>query len=205
MPAVLFDLDRTLVDVQSFTDYAAALTDVESLIAEWEDPPTPPTGWDGPTLRAMGVLVALSGDPRWQEVSDAIEAHELAAVERSVAMAGVGEALHVVDGYPVAVVTLLPAGAAQAALRRHGISLEPIVARRADLRPKPAPDQLLEACRLLGVSPAEATMVGDSTWDEAAARTAGITFVGVTNGGPSEFPAGVPTIKTLAELSNVLT
>ncbi len=204
MSAVLFDLDRTLVDVQSFTDYAAALAEVESLIARWEDPPTPPTGWDGPTKRAMGVLVALSGDPRWQEISDVIERHELAAVERSAVMPGVADALDLVDGRPVAVVTLLPEGATRAALDRHGIPLRQVVPRRADLRPKPAPDQLLAACDVLGVRPEDATMVGDSTWDEAAARAAGIAFVGVTNSGPSEFPAGVPTVGTLAGLRGIL-
>lgn len=204
MTAVLFDLDRTLVDVQSFTDYRAALADVEAVVSGWTDPPTPATGWDGPTRRAMAVLVALSGDPRWQAVSDVIERHELAAVPRSVKMPAVEAALEVVDRDAVAVVTLLPEGAARAALRHHHIDLDVLVPRRSDLRPKPAPDQLLEACRLVGVSPADAIMVGDSTWDEAAARAAGIGFVGVTNGGVSEFPAGVPTIETLAGLAEVV-
>lgn len=199
MKAVLFDLDRTLVDVQSYTDYAAALADVESMIGSWEDRPTPPTGWDGPTRRCMGVLVALSGDPRWQSVSDVIERHELAAIGRSTAMPG----LDLVKSLelPMGVVTLLPPGAARATLAHHGIAIDTLVGRRPDLAPKPAADQLLAACAELGVAPGEAVMVGDSTWDLAAAAAAGCGFVGLTNGGPSEFPAGTTVVDGLPHLS----
>jgi phosphoglycolate phosphatase len=198
MKAVLFDLDRTLVDVQSYTDYTAALADVESLIGSWNERPTPPTGWDGPTRTCMGVLVALSGDPRWQSVSDVIERHELVAVGRSVAMPG----LDVVRSLelPTAVVTLLPPGAARSTLDHHGIDIPMLVGRRPDLAPKPAADQLLAACAQLGVAPGEAVMVGDSTWDLAAAEAAGCGFVGLTNGGPSEFPAGTTVVEGLSHL-----
>ncbi len=204
MSAILFDLDRTLVDVQSYTDYPAALADVEAMIGAWEDPPTPPTGWDGSTRRCMGILVALSGDERWQAVSDVIEHHELDAVGRSQAMPGLTEALATTERLPCAVVTLLPPRAARAALDRHGIAIEHVVGRRPDLRPKPAPDQLLEGCRLLGVHRADAIMIGDSTWDQRAAEAAGCGFTGVTNGRASEFPADVETISDLRELARRL-
>ncbi len=200
MSAILFDLDRTLVDVQSYTDYGAALADVESLIGMWEDLPTPATEWDTPTRRCMGILVTLSGDDRWQGVSDVIERHEMAAIERSHAMPGLAAALLATERLPRAVVTLLPPPAARAALDRHGIAIEHVVGRRPDLRPKPAPDQLLEACRLLGVHRADAIMIGDSTWDQQAAEAAGCGFTGLTNGGRSEFPEGVETIDDLDEL-----
>ncbi|MGI8575459.1 MAG: HAD family hydrolase [Egibacteraceae bacterium] len=48
---------------------------------------------------------------------------------------------------------------------------------------KPAPDLLLVACEELGVEPSQATMVGDSPWDQVAARTVGIRGVGVRTGG----------------------
>lgn len=187
MIATLFDLDRTLVDVQTYTDYGAALADVEQLISDWVDPPTPPTGWDGPTRRAMGVLVALGGDPRWQAVSDVIETYERSAVQRSRAMPGLETALAVTADRPRAVVTLLPPGTASLVLEQYGIDIPVLIGRRPDLAPKPAPDQVLAACRELGVLPGEAVMIGDSTWDAVAAEAAGCGFIGVTNGGPSEF------------------
>lgn len=198
MPAaVLLDLDRTLVDVQSSTDYAAALADVERLIGGWDDPPTPPTGWDVPTRRAMGVLVALSGDPRWQQVSDVIEAHERAAVSSSTAMPGLAAALQRTAGMPRAVVTLMGPGAAAAALAAHGVDVAVVVGRRSDLAVKPAPDQVLVACRALDVDPVDAVMVGDSSWDAGAAVAAGCGFVGVTLGGRSEFGDLVVTAPTV--------
>jgi HAD superfamily hydrolase (TIGR01509 family) len=187
--ALLFDLDRTLIDVQSYTDYRAAFDDVEALIGRWDDPPTPPTGWDGPTRQGRGVLVALSGDHRWEAVSRLIEQHELVGVVRSRAMPGLEEALRLVRAQRCAVVTLLPDTAARAALRMHGTPFDIVAPRRPDLRPKPAPDQLVAACTLLGVEPVEAVMIGDSTWDELAAAAAGCRFIGVTNGRPSEFGA----------------
>lgn len=197
--AVLFDLDRTLVDVQSTTDYGSAMRDVETLLGGWEDPPTPPTGWDGPTRRAMGVLVALAGDARWQAVSDLVEAHELAAVARSTAMPGLAEAMAATSDVPRAVVTLMGPTAAQAALDAHGVVVDVVVGRRWDLAVKPAPDQLLAACRALHVAPDHAVMVGDSAWDAAAAASAGCRFVGVPfSGDGDEFESTVATAPTVA-------
>lgn len=198
MTPILFDLDRTLVDVQSFTDYSAALRDVEAMIGHWADPPTPPTGWDGPTRRSMGILVALNGDPRWQAVSDVIETHEQAAASRSKAMPGLAAALTAAAPSKRAVVTLLPENVTRRVLELHEVEISIIVPRRRDLRPKPAPDQVLEACRLLEVEPSEAVMIGDSTWDAESALSAGCGFVGVTNGRPSEFTRSTPTAEDLS-------
>jgi phosphoglycolate phosphatase len=203
--AVLFDLDRTLVDVQSHTDYAAAVAEVEEMIGSWDDPPTPPTGWDGPTRRAMGILVSLAGDQRWQEVSNLIERHERAAVGRSTAMPGLGMALQATASIPRAVVTLLSETTAREVLVRHGIGIDSVVGRRPDLATKPAPDQLWEACRILRIEPTDAVMVGDSAWDAAAARAAGCGFLGVTWGSPTEFGSETAVAETLKEAVAALT
>lgn len=190
--ALLFDLDRTLVDLQSYTDYAAARHDVENLIEFRVDESTPATDWDTPTQQCMSVLVALSGDPRWEEVSGLIAAHEMRAVTRSHPMPRLPEALSASAHLPRAVVTLLAEEPARASLRRHGVDIPVLVPRRADLRPKPAPDQIIEACRLLGADPAEAVMIGDSSWDAQSAANAGCRFVGVaaTAEGASRFGQG---------------
>lgn len=195
MEAVLFDLDRTLIDLQTYTDYGAAWEDTESVIGSWDDLPTPETDWDAPTQRCMSILVALSGDPRWGEVSEAIAVHEMAAVAASHAMPRLKEVLELAQGIPRAVVTLVAEAPAQAVLARHGVDIPVLVPRRPDLRPKPAADQLLEACRLLGVSPSRTVMIGDSTWDAGAADAAGCRFVGVaaTEDGATRFGRGVTT------------
>jgi phosphoglycolate phosphatase-like HAD superfamily hydrolase len=48
----------------------------------------------------------------------------------------------------------------------------------AHLAPKPAPDLVVRACEVLQVQPDEALMVGDSAFDEKAARAARVPFVG---------------------------
>lgn len=47
---------------------------------------------------------------------------------------------------------------------------------------KPHPEPFLEACRMLGVAPAQAVVVGDSANDALAARAAGCTFLLVPYG-----------------------
>lgn len=44
-------------------------------------------------------------------------------------------------------------------------------------RSKPAPDGVLLACEKLGVSPSRALMIGDSRYDEGAAKAAGVPFI----------------------------
>ena len=50
------------------------------------------------------------------------------------------------------------------------------------ITPKPAPDVILCACRELDVEPAQALVVGDSTFDEQAAEAARARFVGFGTG-----------------------
>jgi HAD superfamily hydrolase (TIGR01509 family) len=48
---------------------------------------------------------------------------------------------------------------------------------------KPEPDLILRAIEKVNASPAEAVMVGDSTWDAQAASRAGVPTLGVMTGG----------------------
>lgn len=196
--AVLLDLDRTLVDVQSFTDYDAALRDLRMLLREWPDVLVPGTDWTAATQTCMAVLVALSGDTRWQAASATVAAHERAAVPSSAPMPGLEEALALLAGVPVAVVTLLPEDVAREALAWHGADLDVVVGREPDVPPKPRGDQLAQACARLGTGVATATMIGDSTWDLAAALDVGCGFVGVPSR-PDAFPPGTAVAASLPE------
>ena len=190
--ALLLDLDRTLIYLQSFTDYSAALTDVELLVGEWADADVPTTDWDRATVACMGVLHAFLGDPRWLQISDAIAVHERAAIPQSHLMPTVDDVRGSLAAIPTAVITLLPTDVAIGVLDYHdlviGREIDCVVGRDPLIKPKPEPDGVLEACRLLGVSPSDAVMIGDSTWDAEAALTAGAWFVGVP---PDGFSSGV--------------
>jgi len=181
--AVLLDLDRTLIDLQSFTDYEAALEDVCALVGSWQDSAVPETDWDRATMACMAVLHAFLDDPRWNDISRAIGLHEVAAIPQSHLMPTVAECASTFAALPTAVVTLLPADVATAVLDFHGLTvgreIDMVVGRDPKIRPKPEPDGVLEACRRLGVQPVDAVMIGDSTWDATAAMSAGTGFVGV--------------------------
>lgn len=80
---------------------------------------------------------------------------------------------------PKAVITNSPTGVARRALALAGLErhFATVVGSDQVPRSKPAPDMVLEACRRLEVSPTEAVVVGDSRFDEEAARAAGAAFV----------------------------
>lgn len=202
--ALLLDLDRTLVDLQSFTDYAAALRDIQALTGEWASADVPDTDWDQPTMACMSVLHSLLGDPRWQDVSDAIAVHERAAIPSSTTMPTLGESAHLLRQMPTAVVTLLAPELVADVLGAHGIGVGPgreitaVVGRASDVRPKPEADGLLAACATLGVQPDEVVMIGDSSWDAEAAHRAGVRFIGVPSS-PGGLAEAAETEATLIE------
>ena len=198
--ALLLDLDRTLVDVQTFTDYEAAVADVEQAMGRIELVGVPDTEWRSATKTAMAMLVALAPDPeRWQTASDLIERHERAAVAQATAMPGLRSFLEATANRTRAIVTLMGPGAMDLVCERFDIDVSVRVGREADMVPKPAPDQVLRACDRLGVDASSAVMIGDSTWDETAALAAGASFIGLTNGRRSEFGSSTTLAADLNE------
>lgn len=197
--ALILDLDRTLVDVQTYTDYETAVADVVREMGVVDLVGVPNTEWRSATRTAMAILVALAGDPeRWQQASDLIERHEIAAVDSAIPMAGLGDFLEATSTSPRCIATLMGPAAMDAACERFDIDVALRVGRGADMAPKPAADQVIRACELLGVAPAASVMIGDSTWDLGAASAAGAAFVGITNGRKSEFPPGTVIADDLA-------
>jgi HAD superfamily hydrolase (TIGR01509 family) len=88
-----------------------------------------------------------------------------------------------------AVVTNTQKSLASSIVERAGARPDVVVGGGDAPRGKPAPDSLLLASRLLNVVPAEAWMVGDTSFDRDAARDAGIWFVGVRIEGDAQVEA----------------
>jgi HAD superfamily hydrolase (TIGR01509 family) len=80
---------------------------------------------------------------------------------------------------PKAVVTNSPFAIGTKALEIAGLRahFRTVVGCDRVPRSKPAPDGVLLACETLGVAPARALMIGDSRYDEGAAKAAGVPFV----------------------------
>lgn len=116
-------------------------------------------------------------------------------------IAGVAEAIAELHrrGYRLAVVTTDDTQKAAAHLRLMELDpyFEVVLGCDRVARCKPAPDLALEACRLLGVQPAEAAVIGDTAADMQMARSAGAACaVGVAS--------GVTTVEALAVEADIV-
>ena len=198
----MLDLDRTLVDVEGYVDYCGALEELSAL-GLLKGAETPETYWGRCTKRVMDALVALTGTPEWRAANEVVERYEVAGAVKSAPMPCLGEFLRWAAPYRKAVVTLLGPRGTQVVLSKHGIVVDAVVAREEGLRPKPYPDPVLKALRLLGAGPAEAVMIGDSEWDEASAASAGVRFIGITNGRAQHGFKTSLVYKNLCELINL--
>jgi phosphoglycolate phosphatase len=173
--AVVFDLDGTLVRLA--VDWAAVDAAVAALLED--------AGGDADGRRAWTLYdeaVALGvGDA----VEECIASHERAGAAEA-------ERLPLADRLPLAVPTAVCSLNCEAAVRRalegHGLGehVEAVVGRDTVGARKPDPEGLLEACRRLGVDPADALFVGDSERDEETARNAGVPFEYVGDG-PTDY------------------
>lgn len=198
---LILDLDRTLVDVQTYTNYEAACEDLKKALGEVALDLMPVSGWRSATQKAMAILFALASDEeRWEVADRIISGHETAAVPKARAMPHVHEFVAATSRLPRAVVTLMGQAPAEAALAAFGLDVRPVLGRVAGMTPKPEPDSLNRALALFDQTPGGAVMVGDSPWDSEASEAAGVGFVGVLNGRHSVFPAHLKVVETLADV-----
>jgi phosphoglycolate phosphatase len=188
--ALLFDLDGTLID--SVPDLAQAvdrmLTDLGRVAAGEARVRT----WVGNgSRRLVERALAHAGVAHDEAALDAAQQrffnyYEACCTERSQLYDGVMTCLRKwADlGVPMACVTNKPGRFTGPLLDHFRLSaLLPVAVSGDTLATrKPAPEMLLHACRLLGVEPAAAWMVGDSRNDVLAARAAGMAAICVSYG-----------------------
>jgi HAD superfamily hydrolase (TIGR01509 family) len=175
--AVVFDCDGLLVETESRWTLAEA-----ELFTRYGKV------FDGAAKRAllgksMGVaapvLAELLDEPGrglelWDELVELVEPLMHAAEP----MPGAHDLVAAVD-LPMAVASSSPRGLVDAALAAAGLSFAVTVAGDEVAHPKPWPDLYLAACEALGVVPATAVALEDSTTGIASARAAGLYVIGV--------------------------
>ncbi|NKI36020.1 HAD-IA family hydrolase [Wenzhouxiangella sp. XN79A] len=194
--AVLFDLDGTLADTAPDLVGAVARLRARLGLAEIDLGHLPPLAGQGAlALMAAGVPEL---DEAQREVwrSAYLEDYRAHCWDDSRPFDGVPDLLERLDamGLKIGVVTNKLRALAEPLIRRAGWAdrVAALVGGDDTDRPKPAPDPVEQACRLLGVAPGEAVMVGDDRRDIQAGRAAGSRTVAAAWGylAASEDPAG---------------
>ncbi|MBQ1073111.1 HAD-IA family hydrolase [Micromonospora sp. C31] len=173
--AVVLDLDGVLVDSLAVAREAFALAYAEVVgdgVAPVEEYCRHPGRYLPEVLELMGLPAALAGP-------FVRESNRLAY--RVTPVDGVPELLGTLRrrGIGLAVATGRSGVRARDLLGRLGLLplVDHVVGSDEVPRPKPAPDIVRRALRLLGALPGEALMVGDAPSDLASARAAGVVAV----------------------------
>jgi HAD superfamily hydrolase (TIGR01509 family) len=187
-PALLFDLDGTLIDsvYQHVLAWHEALEELGLSLAVWRIHRR--IGMSGGLLvQALGREI---GQRLTSEQAQELQKRHAAAYERYQSaiqpLPGARELLQQLtrDNIPYAIATSGRPEGARSALERLGVRPEiPVITRQEVQRAKPDPDLFLAAAQRLNVPITRAMVVGDSVWDLLAARRAGCLGIGLLSGG----------------------
>jgi AHBA synthesis associated protein len=173
--AVIFDLDGVLVNSSEVMRKAFTVA-----YAEVVGPgPAPFQEYNKHLGRYFPDIMRIMGLPMAMEQPFVRESYRLAG--RVTVFDGVRELLGTLRdrGIAVAVATGKSGPRARSLLDRLDLlaSFDHVIGSDEVERPKPAPDIVLRALRLLGRSPADAVMIGDAVTDLASAKAAGVTAI----------------------------
>jgi pyrophosphatase PpaX len=183
-PVVLFDLDGTLID--SGAIIVASMRHAASTVLGREIPDEQlKAAVGGPGLVAQ--MRALD-ESRVDELVDAYRAHNEPLHAQLEPCAGIEDALRLLreEGRRLGIVTAkrhVTVRLAFEVLPQLEEFFDVVVGADDTERHKPHPDPILAALGRLGARPHEAAYVGDSPFDVAAAKAAGVTAIAVGWGG----------------------
>ncbi|HTA55199.1 MAG TPA: HAD family hydrolase [Candidatus Acidoferrales bacterium] len=190
MKALLFDLDGTLADstYQHVAAWTKAFRDAGLQIPVVDIHRR--VGMNGALLlKALDRTFALGLSQTQRDALERAHANAFALVRDEVILAAgadrVSEELERL-GIRMAIVTSGSHDDAQIYFDRLKLTPSTLcITREDEARSKPSSNQLHRAFKQLRVDPHDAALVGDSTWDMLASRTAGSFGIGVLSGGYS--------------------
>jgi pyrophosphatase PpaX len=183
-PVVLFDLDGTLID--SGAIIVASMRHAATTVLGREIPDEQlKAAVGGPGLIAQ--MRALD-EARVDELVEVYRAHNEPLHAELEPCAGIEDALRALraDGRRLGIVTAKRGATVRLAfdvLPQLEQFFEVVVGSDDTERHKPHPDPILLALDRLGATPGETAYVGDSPFDIAAAKAAGVTAIAVGWGG----------------------
>ncbi len=191
-PAVLFDVDGTLVDSNYLHVHAwqrAFLTEGVTVEA-WRIHRC--IGMDGTALVKTLLVKTLSDDADDDVRNRLTDAHSRYYQETAsmlTPLPGARELLRRVADLGLQVVLATSAPEDELALLREVLDCDDVISEVTSSRDvetaKPEPDIVRVALGRAGVTADRAVFIGDAVWDAEAARRAGVTCIGVLSGGVS--------------------
>lgn len=186
-PAVLFDIDGTLIDSNYLHVHAwLRAFDAEGLPADaWRIHRC--TGMDGTTL--VRTLTEDAG----QDVLDRLKARHSEFYQESATLLallpGARDLLRWVAAHGLQVVLATSAPEDELAMLREVLDCDEVISAVTSSEDvdtaKPRPDIVQVALDRAGVSTQDAVLLGDSVWDCEAAKRAGVPSIAVQSGGVS--------------------
>jgi HAD superfamily hydrolase (TIGR01509 family) len=191
VPALIFDLDGTLID----TVYAHVFA-WQRALAEAE---LPIDGWR--IHRRIGMSGGLFTRAVARELGRPLTATEVEAIqtrhgelfrELLPERRPLPDAIELLAelrtvGVAFGIATSGRRPEINASLEALGLGPDTVVVERGSVeRAKPEPDLFLECAAQLGIPPADCYVVGDAVWDLLAARRAGMLSIGLLSGGYGE-------------------
>lgn len=193
--AFIFDLDGTLID--ALPDIRANANralkelgyDFQMTLAE-----TQPHVGGGAQKLASNVLGKPMDHPDTMALYHAFaDFYEQHPADEGKMLPGVQDTLNALQakGFPMCIVTAKPAKAR--VLVTQALGLDPYMTLALSpedgFPKKPAPDMLIECCRVMGVAPSETVMVGDTRFDVEAGFAAQCHTVCFAEHGYQDMPA----------------
>ncbi|NTY61509.1 HAD family hydrolase [Mycolicibacterium sphagni] len=186
-PAVLFDIDGTLVDSNYLHVHAwqRAFHEVGLPVQAWHIHRS--IGMDGSTL--IDQLSKGADDETQKRLKDLHTRYYEASAELLTTLAGARALLQRVAGLDLQVVLATSAPESELAMLRSTLDSDDVVSAITSSedveQAKPRPDIVNVALKKAGVTHTDAVFVGDTVWDVEASARAGVPCIGVLSGGVS--------------------
>lgn len=186
-PAVLFDIDGTLIDSNYLHVHAwqRAFTELNRPVPAWRIHRS--IGMDGAQL--VETLSDGASDPIQKQLKELHTRYYESDASLLTVLPGARALLARVVELDLQVVLATSAPDNELALLRSTLNCDDLVSAITSAEDvetaKPRPDIVEVALEKAGVTAGQAVFVGDTVWDVEAAKRAGVTCIGVLSGGVS--------------------